>query len=85
MVGVCYRSLGSSVVEERALFRMLGNVKDSKAMIVGDFNSVAPIHRFLGGQHLFWSWKIFFLRRHAKNPVSAPPIKAIHVLKCTKA
>ena len=38
LVGVCYRSPGSSVEEDRALFRMLGNVKDSKAMIVGDFN-----------------------------------------------
>ena len=38
LVGVCYRSPGSSVDEDRALFRMLGNVKDSKAMIVGDFN-----------------------------------------------
>ena len=39
MVGVCYRSPGSSVDEDRALFRMLGNVKDSKAVLVGDFIS----------------------------------------------
>ena len=32
LVGVCYRNPGSSVEEDRALFRMLGNVKDSKAM-----------------------------------------------------
>ena len=38
LVGVCYRSPNSSVDEDRALFRMLGNVKDSKAMIVGEFN-----------------------------------------------
>ena len=38
LVGVCYRSTGSSVDEDRALFRMLGNVKDSEAKIVGDFD-----------------------------------------------
>ena len=32
-----------------------------------------------------WSRGIFFLRHHAKSPVSAPHIKAIHVLKCTKS
>ena len=46
----------------------------------------APIHRFLGGgQKFFGVGEIFFSRHHAKNPVSAPPIKAIHVLKCTKS
>ena len=29
---------GSSVEEDRVLFKMLGNVKDSKALVVGDFN-----------------------------------------------
>ena len=38
LVGVCYRSPGSSVEEDRVLFKMLGNVKDSKALVVGDFN-----------------------------------------------
>ena len=38
MVGVCYRSPGSSIEEDRVLFEMLGNVKDSKALVVGDFN-----------------------------------------------
>ena len=32
LVGVCYRSPGSSVDEDRTLFRMLGNVKDSRTV-----------------------------------------------------
>ena len=49
------------------------------------FPSVAPIHRFLGGNIFYGVGEKFFLRLHAKSIVSAPPIKAIHVLKCTKA
>ena len=38
------------------------------------------------GATFFYLGKNFFLRRHAKRPVSAPPIlKSIHVLKGTKA
>ena len=48
---------------------------------------VAPIHKFLGERaKFFYDVEIFFLRIHAKNPVSSPPkLKSIHVLNGTKA
>ena len=39
-----------------------------------------------GGAKFFYDVENFFLRSHAKNPVSSPPeLKSIHVLNGTKA
>jgi ribonuclease P/MRP protein subunit RPP40 len=38
LIGVCYRSPSCNVHEDNELFKMLGNVKDRNAIVVGDFN-----------------------------------------------
>ena len=48
-------------------------------------NSVAPIHKFLGGQHFLWRGEKFLCAVMPKASYQHPLLKSIHVLKCTKA
>ena len=38
LIGVCYRSPRCNVNKDNELFRMLGNVRDRNAIVVGEFN-----------------------------------------------
>ena len=72
-------------VQSSFAYRWLGSMIEKMSRLCSEM-TVVPIHKFLGGAKFFMTYKKFFLRSHAKNPVSSPPkLKSIHVLNSTKA